>query len=198
MSTSIPRGGAKASAVSNAILSIHKDKRFPHKVLAGTWNDYLFFEPFIMFAPCFIDVTYLLLSGEDASIIALINLGSTIQIEHDTPPSIFIDQNTEAKEYVSELESTGKPVGWRYLMDRYTCASDKGAWSIYCEKENDVAVFAFRNGFPQSIVLQVGKLLKATPIRNSSSAGDTTRFDFGKLLPEWRSTLVAEHSPLRA
>jgi hypothetical protein len=190
----IPSETSRSAAVSNALSSIRKDRCLPEKVLVGHWEDYLFFEPFMMFAPGFIDVTSLLLTEEKASVIALINLGNVIPIDYNNPLVIFIEENTGAKEYISELECKGTPLSWRVSVDRYVCASDKGYWSIYCEKENDVGVFAFRKDFPQSICLQIEKLLKAKSIRFSSSAGDTQCFDFGKLLPDWRATLVAEHS----
>jgi len=186
----------RVSAVSNALSSIRRDKRFPQKVLAGHWEDYLFFEPFLMFDPCFIEIKNSLLVEEKASVIALINLGDDTPINHDDPPMIFIEQSTMAKEYISELESRGAPRGWRFVMDRYVCASDRGAWCIYCERQNDVAVFAFREGFLQSTRLQVEKLLKTTSIRFSSATGATEVFDFGKLVPSWRSALVAEHVPV--
>jgi len=206
---------ARKRAVSNALSSIRKDRRFPEKVLVGHWGEYLFFDPFIMFGPKFIDVANLLLSG-DGSVIALINLGNVIPIDYDNPPVLFIEENTQAKEYVSELENRESPSGvgevtgmkehvaeltskraplsWRVLVDRYVCASDEGNWSIYCERENDVGVFAFREGFSQAVCLQIERLLEAKSIRCSSSAGDTWRFDFAKLLPNWRAALVAEHS----
>ena len=189
----IPSDTSRRSAVSNALSSIRKDRRLPKKVLVGHWEDYLFFEPFMMFSPCFIDVKNLLLVEEKASVIALINLGNVIPVNYDDPPAIFFEQNTGAKEYISELESKGTPLSWRVLMDRYVCASDKGNWSIYCEKENDVAVFAFREGFSQSTCLQVERLLKAKSIRFSSTIGESQLFDFGKLVPNWRFTLVNDH-----
>jgi hypothetical protein len=192
----MPSDTSRSSAVSNALSSIRKDRRFPNKVLVGRWADYLFFEPFLIFNPDFIDVKNTLMIAEEASVIALVNLGNGIPTEHTNSQVLFIAQNTEAKEYISELESRGSPISWRFLMDRYVCSSDKGNWSIYCEKENDVGVFAFREGFSQSVWSQVEKLLKAKSIRFASSSGDTQLFDFGKLLPSWKSVLVDEHVPI--
>jgi hypothetical protein len=183
----------KESAVTNAISSIRKDGRFPNKVLVGPWKDYLFFEPLMMFDPCFIDVKNLLLCEEKASVIALINLGNVIPINYDDPPVIFLEQNTGVKEYISELKSKGAPISWLFLVDRYVCASNRGGWSIYCERENDVAVFAFREGFSESARMQIEMLLKAKSIRLASNSGDSQFFDFNKLLPNWKTTLIAEH-----
>ena len=191
----IPSDASRRSAVSNALSSISKDRRFPKKVLVGHWEDYLFFDTFgTMFDPCFIEVKNLLLTEDKASVIALINLGDDTPVD-DNPPAIFIEQNTKAKEYISELESKGAPPGWRFVMGRYVCASDTGNWSIYCEKQNNMAVFAFREGFPKSICSQVEALLRAKSIKFSSPTGDSSLFDFIDLLPDWRFTLVTEHGP---
>jgi hypothetical protein len=144
-----------------------------------------------MFDPPFIDSTSLLLSEEKASVIALINLGNVTPLDYSDPPVMFIEHDTTAKQYIAELETKGD--GWRFWLDRYVCASDKGSWSIYCEKENDVGVFAFWQTFPKSVCLQIQNLLRATSIRLSSSVGDTEGFDFGKLLPDWKAKLIAEH-----
>lgn len=190
-----PSDTSRRAAVSNALSSISKDARFPKKVFVGRWEDYLFFDTFgTIFEPCFIDVTNLLLTEEKASVIALINLGGNTPINYDDPPAMFIEQATEAKEYVSELEKRGSPIGWRFVMDRYVCASDTGNWSIYCEKQNNLAVFAFREGFPKSICSQIERLLKAKSIKFSSPTGDSSLFDFIDLLPDWRFTLIAEHA----
>src|ERR1043165_6459481 len=144
----IPLETLRGAAVSNALSSVMKNRRFPHKVLVGSWADYLFFEPFVMFNPDFIEVKNLLMIAEKSSVIALINLGNGVPIEHSDSQVMFIDQHVGAKEYVSELESRGSPYSWRFFKDRYVCASDKTNWSIYCERENDVGVFAHRPDFP--------------------------------------------------
>jgi hypothetical protein len=149
----------------------------------------------MLFEPDFIEAKDSLLIAEKASVIALINLGNVIPINYKDPPTLFIDYHTEANQYVSELESKGAALNWRVLMDRYVCASDKGSWSIYCEKENDVAVFAFREGLSQLVRSQVARLLRAKSIRFSCTTGDSQSFDFGKLIPDWRYTLATEHVP---
>src|SRR5271154_655973 len=100
-----PSDISRRSAVSNALSSISMDRCFPKKVLVGHWEDYLFFDTFgTMFDPCFIEVKNLLLTEEKASVIALLNLGGNTPINYGDPPVMFIEQATEAKEYVSELE----------------------------------------------------------------------------------------------
>jgi hypothetical protein len=108
--------------------------------------------------------------------------------------SFFFDINTTWEEYFEKLKGDGSPDNWLFLMDRYACASDKGRWSIYCERENDVAAIAIRNG-------DIGKysnaidLLKARSVRSMHLPGAGGFFDFGKLVPDWRTTIKAEYVP---
>jgi hypothetical protein len=191
----IPNDISRHSAILNALSSISKDRCFPKKVIVGHWEDYLFFDTFgTIFDPCFIDVKNLLLSEEKASVVALINLKNISLDDWAEPPAIFIEKDMEAKDYIFSLEQKEAPPGWRFLMDRYVCASDTGNWSIYCERQNNIAVFAFREDFPKLICSRVQLLLKAKSIKFSSPTGNDALFDFIDLLPDWRFTLVTEHT----
>jgi hypothetical protein len=182
------------SAISNALSSITQERRLPHKIFVGRWEDYLFFEPYMMFDVGFADVKNLLMREENASVIALINLGSGGTPENDCPLTMFLGRDTGSAEYISELKGDGSAANWMFLMDRYVCASDKGSWSIYCEKENDVAVFAFREELSRVSVAKVEGLLKAKSIRSMSGLAGNQLFDFNKLVPEWKSALKAEYA----
>jgi hypothetical protein len=182
------------SAISTALSSIAQNKRLPHKVFVERWEDYLFFEPHMMFDVGFVDVKNLLMREENASMIALLNLGSGGTPEDGALRAMFLEQDTGPTEYISKLKGDGSAMNWMFLMDRYVCASDKGHWSIYCEKEDDVAVFAFREGLSRFSVAKVGQLLNAKSIRSIDNSEGCQLFDFNKLVPEWRSTLRAEYS----
>lgn len=182
------------SAISNALSSIAKDRRLPHQVFVGRWEDYLFFEPHMMFNAGFVDVMNMLMREEDALVVALINLGGGGTLANGSLRTMFLEQDTGSTEYISKLRGDGSAMNWVFLMDRYVCASDKRNWAIYCEKENDVAVFAFREGLPRFSVARVGKLLKAKSIRSMSSSEGGELFDFDKLVPEWRFALKAEYA----
>jgi hypothetical protein len=178
----------------NALASIRRDRRFPSNVFSGQCADYLFFEPYLMFERGFIDVNNLLLREEKASVSALINLGNGDTTDEDGGV-MFLEQDSKASDYLSKLKGDGSALNWMFLMDRYVCASDVGTWCIYCEKENDVAVFAVREGFPRAICLQVEGLLKAISIRQAGSPSDLGTFDFAKLVPHWRTALISEYVP---
>jgi hypothetical protein len=189
----------RETAKSNALGRLRNDKRLPSNVFSEVWTDYLFFEPDMMFDAIFIDVKDLILREEQSSVVALINLGNREPISQTDGDVFFLDQGTRWEDYMSRLKGDGSALNWLFLMDRYVCASDAGTWCIYCEKENDVATFALRQGFPLSICSRIETLLKAKSIRlasNQSSSHDPESFEFAKLIPSWRSALMTEYVPL--
>jgi hypothetical protein len=183
------------TAVRNALASISSEKRFPSKIFVGDWRDYLFFHSDVLFEARFIDVKNLLLREENASVIAVINLGNANTKSDGEPRAIFLDRDTTPENYSAWLKGDGSPISWMFLMDRYVCASDKGHWCIYCEKENDVAVLALAPGVSRFTCSQLAKLLNANSIGTSSMASKGQLFDFDKLVPEWKSALTAEYNP---
>ncbi len=148
-----------------------------------------------MFDTCFIDVKNELLRQENAKVVALVNLGNDGVPNDGGPQAMFLELDTKSEEYISKLKGDGSAINWIFLMDRYVCASEKGNWSIYCEKENDVAVFAFRSELTRASIEKVEKLLKAKSIKSLRSSDRSELFDFGKLVPRWRSTLEVEYNP---
>jgi hypothetical protein len=183
----------KRAAVSTALSSLAEDRRFPKKVFVGPWKDYLFFDSGRLFTACFIELKNLLLREEKASVVALINLGNVVATSMDEPPAIFVDHNTGFDRYRSELMSKGSPLSWLVLVDRYVCASDRGNWSIYCEKENDIGAFAYLETLSRSACSEVAFLLKAISLKSLVSVKDKEFFNFNKLVPEWKAALLAEY-----
>ena len=179
------------SATANALSAIRREVHFPHKVFTHTWDDYLFFESDVVFDSNFIEAKNTVLDEEGSSCIALVNLGNVPRNSDVEPRSIFLDRSTAFSEYFSMLKGDGSAFNWVYLMDRYVCASDKGNWCIYCEKENDVAVLAVQHTFPASTLLKLRTLLDAESIRTLFASKKDRLFD--RLIPGWRSTLVTDY-----
>ena len=131
---------AQEGAFHNVVGALKFDRRFPENVFAGEWSDFLFFESDRMFAPEFAEVVGELLGSENAGVCCLLNLDQTRSLKFEEASAIFLDRMTTASEYAAKLRRGGPAVGWLYGMDKYGCASDVGDWSIYCEKQNDIAV----------------------------------------------------------
>lgn len=185
----------KPTAVQNALSCIRSERRFPAQVFCRDWADYLFFDPSILFEAGFIQVKSLLLRQEDSYVIAMINLGNgSAEIQAEVR-AVYLERNTTPKDYISELMGDGSPMNWLFLMDRYVLASEKGHWSIYCEKENDVAVLAVDAYVSAFTCSQLAKTLGAKSIGAASVPSREKLFDFHKLTPEWKSALTAEYKP---
>ena len=182
------------SAITNALSSIRKEAHLPNQIFTQAWDEYLFFESYMMFDAIFIETKNIILNEEEYSKIAVINLGNLPNDSDREPRSICLDKETTFPEYISILKGDGSPLNWMFLMDRYVCASNKGNWCIYCEKENDIAVLATRHAFPASVLLNLRNLLKANSIKTiDNSKMDHKFFDFNKLVSSWKAALVANY-----
>jgi hypothetical protein len=79
-------------------------------------------------------------------------------------------------------------------MDRFSCASDTGQWSFYCEKDNEIAVIAIRENRPKtgfdSIIQQFGAMPIGQAVENPLTYGLSAG------LPEWRATLIKAYAEI--
>jgi hypothetical protein len=181
------------SAIANTLSTIRKQARFPQNVFAQAWDDYLFFESDLVFDGNFIEAKDAILDQEGSSCIALVNLGNA-QVDSDPEPRfMFLDRSTTASGYFSMLRGHDSASNWLVLVDRYVCASDKGSWCVYCEKQNEIAVIAIRNTFSPPTLLTLRTSLKAESIRTLFASKKDRIFD--KLVPRWRSGLATEYVP---
>ena len=98
-----------------------------------------------MFVGAFVDVLAELMEIEGSMVCSLLNLDEPRGDRVDEAACIFFAGTMIGDKYVSSLRGDDSSTGWRYLRDRYACASDLAKWCIYCEKSNDVAVVAFEN-----------------------------------------------------
>ncbi len=185
------------SAIANALSSINKGARLPCNVFTQMWDDYLFFESYMMFDNSFIEAKNTILREEGSSEIALVNLGNGPNTSDVKQSIIFLEKNLITSEYISILKGDGSPLNWIFLMDRYVCASDKGNWCIYCEKENDIAVLAVRNTLPESMILKLRDLLKADSIKTICDSKINRPFDFDKLVLDWKATLITDYGQMK-
>jgi hypothetical protein len=180
-------------ALQNALAGIRQEMRFPHQVFAGEWVDYLFFHSDVLFEAHFVEIKNILLKEENASAIAVVNLGNVSSGMELHPQAIFLDRDTTAEEYIAQLMGDRSPNSWMFLKDRYVCSSDQGHWSIYCEKENDVAVLAVDKAMPRFIQSRLEKLMRARSIRAMQRSSNSHSFDFQILVPEWKKALLTEY-----
>ncbi|MGC4029459.1 MAG: hypothetical protein QM696_11335 [Steroidobacteraceae bacterium] len=188
----------KKTALRNALGCLESKGRFPYQVFVCEWTDYFFFCSDVLFERRFVEIKNLLLEEEGASAIAVVNLGNVVS-DQDHPRTIFLDRDTDANAYIAELVGDGSPDSWMFLKDRYICASDQGHWSIYCEKENDIAVLAVDETISEFARSRLVKLMDATSVRAIHKSSNSSAFNFNRLVPEWRRALALQYcSPVQS
>lgn len=182
--------GARLAAFGNVKKSINVDTVLPGFVFAGAWRRFLFCESDRIFGKHFVDAVEDLMSLEGGTVSCLINLDITPVFAFESIAAIYLDRATNVEEYAEALRSGGPQHGWLYRVDRYACASDAGAWSLYCEKSNDVAVIALRDDADYQRFRGPLDQLWARPIEELVDGGSSPLFPFDHLVPEWRKELL--------
>ncbi len=186
----------KTRAAKNVDAAIAMDRRFPKNVFLGEWSAYLFFDPDLIFDRYFIEITNALLLCEHGTCICLRNLEVALTGNLERA-SFFLDNQTSGKAYMGRLSAPiegSNLVGWVHLMDHYGCASDIGSWCIYCERSNEIAVIAVREGVDLTKLSPALKLLRALPIREAIEKPVSYGLSQRGLPPDVRIKLIREYA----
>jgi hypothetical protein len=186
-------GDVRRRAFENVISSISSSARLPSQVFLGSWGRFLFFESDRLFQPEFAVITARLLKEEQAQVCCLLNFSETDRLVYREAAMLFTDKGTKPSAYDTILRRGGPANGWLFGTDRYGSASDRGEWSIYCEKGNDLAVIAFRSDHSGKYV-ECLKKLQAEPIREMLKLGSEAPVPFGQLTAPWRHDLVQHYA----
>jgi len=184
----------KRRAFGHVIGSINSAASFPGQVFLGNWGAFLFFESDRLFASGFAVIAAGLLNAERAEVCCLLNYSETGRMEYESAAMLFIDAGTEPHAYDAMLRRGGPANGWLFGMDRYGSVSDRGGWSIYCEKGNDVAAIALRQPNDTGKYVAYLKQLRAEPITVLLEAGSAASVPFGQLTEPWRRGLTQHYA----
>lgn len=185
---------ARVVALNNVIASINLDASLPEPVFRGDWAEFLFFESDRIVAPSFIEVVGDFLAMEGAVSCCLLNLTLAETVGDGLSSAIFIEATMTAGEYDEQLRYGGPAHGWLFGVDRYGCASDRGEWSIYCERENDVAVLGLRRGVDIGRFASPLRKLRAETIDIVVRQDSNAPFPFCSLTEGWRDSLFKHYS----
>jgi hypothetical protein len=185
----------KLRAFNNSINAIDIEQTMPFNIFRDQWYDYAFFESDMIFAPEFVNIKNAIMSKEGSQLLCLINLYNKNQKIDDNVSTLYLDRPIDAEEYMSLLrhKTDVDSLSWLVLMDRYVCASDIGEWCIYCEKENDIAVIAFRRPNISKRFSFAIEQLKATPVKSADKTQKAGNFQFSKLTPFWHHSLISRY-----
>jgi hypothetical protein len=179
---------AKHSAFDRVLGSIDGEAQFPAQVFRGHWSAFLFFDSDFLIAPDFSERVAELLNAEQAEVCCLLNFDETDTMTFASAAIRFITAETSPQDYNAMLREGGRNA-WLFGVDRYGCASDRGGWSIYCERQNDIAVIALPQTGDTEKYAACLKHIQAKPIADQLRAGAEGLFQFEQMVEPWRRAL---------
>jgi hypothetical protein len=180
----------RRSAFLNVTSAINVNARLPDQVFVGNWHRFYFTESDEVASSQFVNAVHALLSSEPADCCCLLNLSRPNALNIDAATTIFLDKTTTPENYWQQLRLGGPFEAWLNDMGRYCCASDRGAWSIYCERNNDIAIFALRSPVDSGRFAPALRKLRGARIENLVNQPSRIPIPFGALTDPWRSGLV--------
>ena len=156
----------REKAISNLNFAINTNSGFPARVFRHDWEHFLFFDSDRIFEPSFVDWGNRLLKIEMGNCAYICDLDSDVSNEKAEGPSSFcFGEDDTGEAFVPILCDPSKSAtGWIYNFGRFTCISDVGQWCIYCERDNEIAVMAFRDKEISRLCHSVGADFKAEPV----------------------------------
>lgn len=184
--------GPMERAAKNLASTLATDRRFPANVFQGSWFTFFFFDPDLLFEPQFVERLRILLTTENGSAVCMRNLDIPTVEGRSGQGSLFLNRETTGETYLAKLQDTGPASGWLYRMDRYGCMSDVGKWCIYCERNNEIAVIAIRQGGVSVSALE--KHLHALPIERAIEKPASYGLSAGGLPLDWLNRLLKEYA----
>ena len=95
------------------------------------------------------------------------------------------------------LRRGGPHQAWLFGVDRYGCSSDRGGWSIYCDKQSDIAVIALREPGDKEKYAACLEKIDAKPITELLEVGAAASIWFKQMIAPWRRGLTAHYSDRR-
>lgn len=191
----------KDTDLSSQLLAFHNvaefldhKKRLPEQMFVGQWAKFFFFASDHIFTGAFAEAVCEILCSESSQSCCMMNLTETKIMEFQTAATFFFKRETTSDEYYSWIRRTKPELGWLYTRGRHVCATEIGAWCMYCESNNEIAVVALRNQLDGQKFRKFIDILKAKPIDDILKLGRNAPFPFNELVPAWRYGLVNNYS----
>lgn len=186
---------SKLAALENLVCGIDLTAHLPGQVFRGIWSDFWFMESDQLFSMDTMNGIIGLLSEDIPDYCCILNL-SEVEIDASTNPIYMVKRSTSTSEFNSRLYSRGIPDAWIYGRDRFGFSSSTGQWCIYCERENDVAVIAFRDIAGSLKYASALSNFHAEQLLGMLAKGATGPVPFNALTPQWRKQLVENYADI--
>jgi hypothetical protein len=178
---------------ANLNSTINTQCRFPKNIFLGRWSNFFFFDSDWIFDEKFTSKCRELLKKDGGQSAIIVNLDAKPGVGSS---SFLVESETTDSEYQSFLVGASVGKGWLHSVDRFGCTSDVTEWCIYCEKRNEIAVFAVRSLSLVEKYKGVISQLKALPIDQAISIPLSYGFSDRVLSEEWRNELLRQYADL--
>ena len=180
-----------ARTSENLMKAIDVGRRYPDNVFGADWSSFFFFDSDWMFEDAFVTKAFALLDAEGSSCACLVNLDHDLE---DSPRAFSIDRQTTLEDYGSVLRGTGPVDGLGYAIERFACVSDRGLWSIYCERQNELAVFGLLRGVPGEAYTSFLDSVHARRVTDVAAGSADFGFSEHEISRDWRERLLRAYS----
>jgi len=183
------------NAAQKSLVNLQKilkwDDHFPENVFRGEWKEFFFFDPDWLFDATFVENAKALLNWEGGACACVCNMDQADAKGDPQQAVIFLDKDTSGETYRSTLAGPSPGVGWIFGMERYGITSDVGNWCIYCEKDNEIAVIAIREGAKSRAFESVIQSFNALPIERAIAMPPSYGLLPRSLRDDWRKRFLA-------
>ena len=167
------------------------NRSFPDNVFTSHWECYYFFDADLMFQRRFVQILKDLLEIEEGHSACFADFDA--KPNGTVPASFTVNGDSSAEEYALILRGDlGKADGWTYRFGRFGCMSDIGEWCIYCERNNEIAVIALREGTLYDKYWPI--LAELGVARIADAVAQPLSFGFKGLPREWSQGLQENYS----
>lgn len=183
----------RRKAFAHSFAYVDLDRALPERVFSSEVSNFSFFESDFIFAPDFVELVSGLLRIEGARSCCLLNVARSKSIDYEHAEMIFIDSDMDANRFFERLKEGGASNGWLYDIGRFCCSSDVGEWAIYCERAEDLAVFAVRDGEESAAYDSVLEKVHAQKVGGTGDARWRVEHLFSRILPEWQDKLLENY-----
>lgn len=178
-------------ASENLARAIDYRLRYPGNVFREGWGSFHFFASDWIFEDAFVVKALSLLDAEGSSCACLTNLDHDLK---DSPKVFSFERRTTPADYQRVLRGTSPANSLKHAIERFVCISDRGLWGIYCERQNELAVFGLRRGASSEAYKPFLDSVSARRVTDVAAGGADFGFSEHEISQEWRERLVAVYS----
>lgn len=180
----------RQKSLSNVRSFLAESNCLPEFIYNIKWDCYYFFNPDDITDEKFVENAKALIKVDKSHCICLVDLNADPEMEWS---AFFFDERVLSADYMSYFDVPNRNDGeLRMVIGRLGCASDMGQWCIYCEKQNEIGIIAFRDHHLVKKYLAAIDRLHPMPIEQAISTPHS--YIYGHLTSDFRIELLRNYS----